>query len=77
MEEKKTIPEKSGEQKQAVEDKIIIRMRKCGRILLHDFSSGDKDYQAKLAFLSETEKRELSVLLKKCLVHWKSSEEQV
>lgn len=58
--------------KQKIEDKIIIRMRKCGRFLLHDCAQEEKtDSCVLLSCLDEREKKELSVLLKKCLNEWK------
>lgn len=74
--EAEIIPENNVEKnlppKQPVEDKIIIRMRKCGRFLLHDSASEEKtDSRVLLSCLNDKEKKELSVLLKKCLNEWK------
>lgn len=61
-----------GAPKQSIEDKIVIRMRKCGRFLLHDSASEEKtDSQVLLSCLNDKEKKELSVLLKKCLNEWR------
>lgn len=61
------------ESKQTIEEKILIRMRKCGRILLHEQSSEAKcSPEEKLSHLSPEEKKELSYLLKKCLNVWKN-----
>jgi len=58
--------------KQSIEDKIVIRMRKCGRFLLHDSALEEKtDSGVLLKCLNDREKKELSVLLKKCLNEWK------
>ena len=58
--------------KQIIDDKIVIRMRKCGRFLLHDCAQEEKtDSRVLLSCLDEREKKELSVLLKKCLNEWK------
>ena len=59
MEYENAVPAEAGAAKQSVEDRIVIRMRKCGKLL---------------SCLDEREKKELSYLLKKCLNDWKKEE---
>ncbi len=61
--------------KQSVEEKIGIRMRKCGRFLLKESAGKGREESGRLfACLDEREKKELSYLLKKCLKAWKKEE---
>lgn len=67
--------EKSETAKQSIEDKIVIRMRKCGRYLLKDSAEVSRAESGELlSCLDEREKKELSYLLKKCLNGWKKEE---
>lgn len=67
--------EKTVGAKQSIEEKIIIRMRKCGRFLLKESAEKGREESGKLlACLDEREKKELSYLLKKCLNDWKKEE---
>lgn len=49
-----------------IEDEVIILLHQCGHFLHH--ASGETNHQALLKDLSEEEKRDLAVLLKKCLL---------
>lgn len=66
MENKKIKAEQSdatvGDSKQTIEEKIAIRMKKCGNMV--NENKGDTSF---LSVLSEAEKKALSLLLKKCL----------
>ncbi len=75
MEYENAVPAEAGAAKQSVEDRIVIRMRKCGRYLLKSSAAEDKAESGKLlSCLDEREKKELSYLLKKCLNDWKKEE---
>lgn len=50
------------ETKQTIEEKIAIRFKKCGNMV--NANKGDTSF---LSVLSESEKKVLSFLLKKCL----------
>lgn len=63
--------------KQSVEERIVIRMRKCGKILLKNSAAEGKAESGKLlSCLDEREKKELSYLLKKCLNDWQREKEE-
>jgi hypothetical protein len=56
--------------KQTVEERIFIRMRKCGWFLLQRHSKNVPDDPTLLDGLTDEEKKQLSSLLKKCLSAW-------
>lgn len=55
----------------AVEDAIIMLMRKCGHHLHHNVGPGKKvSSKELLSALSEEEMKELVKLLEKCIQNW-------
>lgn len=51
------------EHKQTLDEKIVIRLKKCGNL-----ANATQDNPEFLSQLSDSEKKALSVLLKKCLM---------
>ena len=52
-----------------MEDKVISLMRRCGHYLHHNMRESDSSEQM-LSALSDDEKKNLILLLKKCLQNW-------
>lgn len=50
-----------------IKDETVVLMLKCGHYLHHGMTKADEDV---LSFLSDTEKRELTSILKKCVEQW-------
>ena len=65
-----TAPAEERKTAKTTEERIVLRLRKCGHRLHH--MGRDVDAQAMLACLSDKEKTVLAVLLKKVVDAWKA-----